>query len=49
VKAIQVIERENKHDEVLRAKLVSQGLDPYDKNFSFGFRRYKGNDRYYKM
>jgi hypothetical protein len=41
VKVIQVIEREEKMDTILRKKLENQGLDPYDELNSKSFRRYK--------
>jgi hypothetical protein len=38
---MQVIERDNKYDEILREQLEQQGLDPDDDVNSKSFRRYK--------
>ena len=40
---MQIIERENRKDEIIRNRLKEQGLDPYDESNKLAFRRYKGN------
>ena len=41
VKIIQIVEREEKLDEILKAKLINQKLDPFDDINRKSFRRYK--------
>ncbi len=41
VKALQIVEREEKLDALLKQKLEAQKLDPYDEVHAKSFRRYK--------